>query len=170
MGAKRLVIPAERTGPGSSHGMKGKSGKARPHLVPITPKIEALLSELPQYAGGPFIFSTTGGRKPIANFSKAKNALDAAMKAELEKEGHAFEEFNIHDVRRSCRTRFSDSRLKIGPEIRERLLAHTPPKIQQIYDLHEFEDEKRAALESWHAALERIVNPSTGDNVVQLCA
>jgi len=150
--AKRWIIPAER--------MKGKPGKARAHLVPITPAIEALLNELPRHAGGPFLFSTTGGRTPISAFSKAKNALDAAMKSDLETHGHAFEDFTIHDIRRTCRTRFSDSKLvKIDPEIRERLLAHTAPKIQQIYDLHEFEDEKRAALESWHRALENITDP-----------
>ena len=45
--AKRWIIPAER--------MKGKPGKARAHLVPITPAIEALLNELPRHAGGPFL-------------------------------------------------------------------------------------------------------------------
>ena len=79
------------------------------------------------------------------------------MKSNLEAHGHAFEDFNIHDIRRTCRTRFSDSK---------RLLAHTPPKIQQIYDLHEFEDEKRAALESWHAALRNIIDPRPALRVV----
>jgi len=151
--------------------MKGKPGKTRPHLVPITSDIASLLASLPRHAGGPFLFSTTNGRKPINAFSKAKKALDAAMKADLEAHGHAFEAFDIHDVRRTCRTRFSDSKLvRIDSEVRERLLAHTPPKIQRIYDLYEYEDEKRAALESWHRALENIIAGATGENVVRLRA
>jgi integrase len=53
--AKRWIIPAARM-------------KARlTHLVPITPRIAKLLDTLPR-SGGPFLFSTTGGSKPIAAF------------------------------------------------------------------------------------------------------
>ena len=126
------------------------------------------MSELPRYEGGLFLFSTTNGRKPISAFSKAKNALDALMKEELAKEGHTFEAFKIHDLRRTVRSKLSE--LKIGTrDVRELLLAHTLPKIQRIYDTFEFADEKREALIAWHIALRSIIEPATG-NVVKLRA
>ena len=60
--AKLWVIPAER--------MKG--GFA--HAVPLTPEISALLESLPRFRGGDFVFSTTGGEKPINGFGKAKKS------------------------------------------------------------------------------------------------
>jgi integrase len=158
-GNGRWVIPAER--------MKGKPGKTRPHLVPVTPKIAELLESLPRFQGGEFLFSTMAGRKPISSFSKAKDALDAAMRADLEERGHAFEPWTIHDVRRTCRTRFSGCGIPEG--LCERLLAHNPPEITRRYNLHAFEQEKRAALESWHRALDNIIG-GTGDNVIRLRA
>ena len=160
MGAKRLVIPAER--------MKGQNGKARPHLVPITPKIEALLGELPPH-DGPFLFSSSMGAKPISDHGRAKAKLDALMRADLEANGHAFVPFLLHDVRRTVRTKLDE--FKIGTtEIRELLIAHARPKIQRIYSVFEFEDEKREALEAWHRALDGIVNPKPRANVIPMHA
>jgi integrase len=145
----RWIIPGER--------MK----KKLPHLVPITPRIAELLESLPRYNAGPYLFSNDAGQRPIAAFSQMKRALDEAMTKELAKEGRAFVPFVIHDIRRTCRTRFSDTKLvgKIDREIRERLIAHVPAKLVRTYDLHDFEEEKRTALEAWHKALDHIVKP-----------
>ena len=84
--AKLWVIPAER--------MKG--GFA--HAVPLTPEISALLESIPRFAGGDFLFSTTGGEKPINGFGKAKEKLDDLMRMDLEAKGLSFEPFVIHDI------------------------------------------------------------------------
>jgi hypothetical protein len=39
------------------------------------------------------------------------------------------------------------------------VLAHRPPGIVGTYNLHEFEDEKREALEAWAQHIAAIVNP-----------
>lgn len=160
MGAKRWIIPHER--------MKAKPGADhRPHLVPITPEIASLLRELPRHAGGTFLFSETGA-KPISSFGRAKAELDALMRADLEANGHrAPERWTIHDIRRSCRTRFSS--IGIPEHIGERLLAHAVPEIEGRYNLYGAEKEKRAALETWHRALRNIIEPAT-DNVIPLRA
>jgi integrase len=155
---ERWVIPASR--------MKGKPNKTRPHLVPITPAIEKLLGELPRFTGGQFLFSFKGGETPLVAFSRAKSELDEAMKAELAKEGHAFKNFRVHDIRRSCRTKFSE--LRIPGHISERLLAHTQPEIERRYDKFDYVDEKRKALVRWHDALEDIIEGRS--NVVPLRA
>ena len=63
--------------------MKGGSA----HAVPLTPEISALLESLPKFSGGDFLFSTTGGQRPVSGFSKAKARLDGLMRKELGAQG-----------------------------------------------------------------------------------
>lgn len=149
-GARTWVIPAERM----------KSGAA--HIVPLAPDILSLLEGLPRFSGN-FVFTTTSGRRPVSGFSKAKHRLDALMRVDLEAQGQRFEDFVLHDIRRTCRTRFSA--LPVEQTVRELLLAHAQPGLHRVYDLHLYEAEKRHALELWHAKLRAIVEPRA-DNVV----
>jgi hypothetical protein len=70
-----------------------------------------------------------------------------------------------HDIRRTVRSGLS--RLKVTEEAREAVLAHVRPGIKGTYDLHDYFDEKREALETWAARLRSIVEPQPA-NVVQL--
>ena len=142
-GAKLWVIPAAR--------MKG--GFA--HAVPLTPEISALLESIPRFAGGDFLFSTTGGGKPINGFGNAKARLDKLMRMDLEAQGLPFEPFVLHDIRRTCRTKFSA--LSVEDVVRELLLAHSRPGLHKVYDLHAYEKEKADALKLWHEKLKQIV-------------
>ena len=56
-------------------------------------------------------------------------------------------EFTLHDLRRTCRTGLGA--LKIAPHIAERILNHA----QEIYDVNDYLDEKREALDKWAAHL-----------------
>jgi integrase len=149
------VVPGERM----------KNGAA--HVVPLTDDTTALLEGLLRFKGGDYVFSTTGGRRPVSGFSKAKGRLDALMRADLEAQGRSFEHFVLHDIRRTARTKFSA--LPVEDVVREMLLAHARPGLHRVYDLHAYQDEKRHALELWHARLRTIVEPRA-DNVVQLAA
>ena len=62
-----------------------------------------------------------------------------------------------HDLRRTVRTGLS--KLKVSRDVAEAVLAHRPPGIVGTYNLHEFEDEKREALEAWAQRIADIVNP-----------
>ena len=141
--AKLWVVPPER--------MKGNAA----HAVPLTPEISALLESIPRFAGGDFLFSTTGGQKPISGFSKAKARLDGLMREKLDALGMPFEDFVIHDIRRTCRTRFSA--LPVEDIVRELLVAHARPTLHKVYDLHAYEEEKADALELWHRKLKDIL-------------
>lgn len=155
MTAKLWTIPAAR--------MKGGAA----HSVPLTPDVLALLESLPHFKGGDFVFSTTAGRRPVSGFSKAKARLDALMKADLDAQGRSFEPFILHDVRRTCRTRFSA--LPVEDIVRELLVAHARPGLHKVYDLHAYEAEKRHALTLWHVKLKGIVEPKP-DSVVPFSA
>ena len=110
---------------------------------------------LPRFANGDYLFSTTGGKRPISGFSKAKARLDATMRAELDAKGKPFENFVIHDIRRTCRTRFSA--LPVEDIVRELLVAHARPGLHKVYDLHAYEKEKTDALKLWHQKLKEII-------------
>ena len=91
------TIPSERF----------KSDKA--HLVPLSADVLELLEQLPRWTGGDHLFSTTDGAKPINGFSKAKARLDELVIEEL---GHEPEPWQVHDIRRSVRTRLLSSRFR----------------------------------------------------------
>lgn len=165
------VIPAER--------MKGKdSGKkqARAHAVPLTPDILALLEGLPRFNRGRFLFSTTSGQSPAWIGTKIKKRIDRRMlltlRALARRRGEdpadvTLPHFVNHDIRRTVRSHLS--RLKVTEEAREAVLAHARPGIKGTYDLHDYLDEKREALELWAARLREIVEPPP-DNVIQFRA
>jgi integrase len=67
-------------------------------------------------------------------------------------------EFELHDLRRSARTRWSA--LPIEAIVRELLLAHAQPELQATYDLYSYREEKKRALELWAARLLSIVEPT----------
>ena len=71
-----------------------------------------------------------------------------------------------HDLRRVVRSGLSA--LRVPHNVAEAVLAHRPPGIVGTYDLHEYEDEKREALEAWAQRIASIVNPPPPAKVVKL--
>jgi hypothetical protein len=60
-----------------------------------------------------------------------------------------------HDLRRTVRSGLSELRVK--HEVAEAVLAHRPPGIVATYNLHQYEDEKREALQAWAQKIADIV-------------
>ncbi|KPH08840.1 site-specific integrase [Rhizobium acidisoli] len=144
-----------------------KSGQS--HIVPIADDVQAILDSLPRYKGektGKFLFSTTLGSKPINGFSRAKEALDTAMLAELRKADPDAElpEWVFHDIRRTVRTRLSG--LRVNSDVAEMVIGHGKTGLRRVYDQYEFEPEMREALQRWAVALKQIVAPTGPENVV----
>jgi integrase len=159
------VIPAAR--------MKGKSGKARPHSIPLTADILAVLAELPRFKNGEYLFSVRSGEHPIFISDRAKQRLDARMlrtlRALAQRRGEDPSRVILpawvnHDLRRTLRSRLSE--LRISPDVAEAILAHVKPGIRGVYDRYEYFDEKKHALELWGTRLRSIVQPQP--NVVEL--
>jgi integrase len=152
------IIPGER--------MKGENEEARPHAVPLTQDIMAVLDRLPRFKGGDHLFSTSFGTSPVWMASKVKDRIDARMlrtlRALARRRGEdstraTLAPWKNHDIRRTVRSQLS--RLKVSEEAREAVLAHARPGIKGTYDLHDYFDEKREALEHWAARLRSIVEP-----------
>ena len=149
LGKKLWEIPAERM----------KSDTA--HAVPLSDEAVRILESLPRFTKGDFLFSATFGKRPVNGFHKAKRALDAKMRGELQQ----LPPFVIHDIRRTMRTGLSA--LPVPDLIRELVIAHTKPGLHKVYDRHAYLDEKRRALDLWAKRLRDIVTPPPA-NVVAL--
>jgi integrase len=160
------IIPARR--------MKGTDEKARDHMVPLTSDMLAILDELPRFKRGDYCFTFKFGAKPAAVDDKIKAKIDARMLrslralARLRGEDPArvrLDPWVNHDLRRTVRTQMS--RLKIDHDVKEAVLAHAKLGLVGTYDVHDFADEKREALELWARRVREIVEPAPA-NVVKL--
>jgi integrase len=163
------TIPASR--------MKGKNGKARAHVVPLTIDMLRIFESLPIFvSGGDFLFSRNAGRRPAVMSTEIKDDLDRRMlrtlRAMARQRGDdpaaiELEHWVQHDLRRVVRSGLS--RLKVAEEIREAVLAHAKAGITRVYDQHDYLDEKRNALLLWGARLRGIVEPApAASNVVAM--
>jgi integrase len=143
-------------------------------VVPLTTEMVALLDSLPRFVGGGDFLFTAGGKKAVSGFSSMKRRLDGLMLDELRKIAEQrgddpakikLEPWRLHDIRRSVRSGLS--RLKVTEEAREAVLSHVRPGIKGTYDVHDYFDEKKEALQMWGARLRSIIDPPAG-NVVAL--
>jgi integrase len=144
-------------------GARTKNGD--PRIVPLPALAVEILAGMPRFAG-PFVFSTTYGKRPISGFAKIKQTLDHRIaKAN---DGKPIAGWRLHDLRRSMRTNLSA--LAILPVVAELMIGHRQRGIAAVYDLHVYEAEQRAGFEAWCRRLLSIVAPPIGDNVVLLAA
>ena len=128
--AKVWTVPASR--------MKGKNGSTKPFKVPLTNRMVEILKAMPRIAGG-FMF-TTNGEVAIHLGSVIKDKLDRLLGAD-------FEPWQTHDLRRTIATGLTG--LGIKEQVADAILAHRKKGIEQVYNRHEYVEERRAALELW---------------------
>jgi integrase len=163
------TIPASR--------MKGKNGKARPHSVPLIADILDILTGLPRFNGGEYLFSSTNGKSPVWVSDKVKRRLDASMldilRERAKERGEDPKKVTLppwvnHNLRRTLRSRLSE--LRVSRDVAEAVLAHVKPGIRGVYDRYDYFDEKRDALEMWAEHLRAITSPLTGKVSVRASA
>jgi integrase len=153
-----ITIPASR--------MKGREGKAVEHSVPLTQAMQDVIASVPRIKGAPFLFSLKAGKKPVTMTGTMKADLDRRMLRTLRalahrrgEDHHAVElpPWVNHDLRRTVRSGLSA--LRVPHNVAEAVLAHRPPGIVGTYNLHQYADEKREALEAWAQHVASIVEP-----------
>ena len=153
---------------------RAKNDKA--HEVPLCEAVTETLGEVKRIESEKgFVFTTTG-KTPVSGFSKAKARIDEGMLSYLrqraEERGEDPETVTLpawrtHDLRRTVASGMA--RLGINLPVIERVLNHVSGSfggIVGVYQRHEFQDEKRAALEAWANYLESLVKPA--ENVFYL--
>ena len=71
-----------------------------------------------------------------------------------------------HDLRRSLRTGLS--KLRIDFDVREAVLGHVRPGVVGTYDRHDYQLEKKDALQRWAAYVQNLASPTVQTNAVRL--
>jgi integrase len=137
-----------------------------PRLIPLPRLAVEILAAMPRFTG-PFVFSTTYGKRPISGFAKIKQALDRRI-AKFNG-GEQIAPWRLHDMRRSMRTQLS-AIPSITPLVAELMIGHRQRGIAAVYDLHAYEAEQRSGFEAWCARLTAIVDPPNVENVIHLPA
>jgi integrase len=105
---------------------------------------------------GLFIFTTTNGKRSVANFSNFKARFDQEC---------GVSDWTWHDLRRSARSLMA--RAGVSADTAERCLGHVIGGVRGVYDRHQYRTEMLHAFEALAALIERIVDPVT-DNVEQM--
>lgn len=137
--------------------MLAESKSGRPHVVPLSDLAVEILERLPKFKD-PFIFTNTGGKKAISGFTKIKAAIETALGENI-----VLGDWRFHDCRRTVYTEMS--KLKIPRHIKERIFNHSyGSRVEKAYDVWEYVDEKREALQAWADRLRAL----TADNVTVL--
>jgi integrase len=160
-GRAAWIIPGART----------KNG--REHLIPLVPLARDLILELlaELEPGAEYLLPTRSRRRqgPIRG-----NSLTQAMDyfgRRLTGDAIAVRTWRAepptpHDLRRTVETRLAE--LRIPKEIRDRVLNHDPGDVgSKHYNLHDYADEKRDALNRWATLVNALVTGMTA-NVVPL--
>jgi integrase len=128
-------------------------GKAAPDLlVPLTQAMRDLLATQHRF-DGPYVFTTTAGRKPLAGFNDRK-------KKELDRRS-GVSGWIIHDLRRTARTNLPACGIR--EDVCEAMIGHVKKGIVATYNLYEYEAEKRDGFPRWEKRLLGIVNPVAPD-------
>jgi integrase len=120
------------------------------HTLPLDSVWRDILARLP-WTDGNWVFSLDGMRP--ADMSRERQKLTKLS---------GVADWSLHDLRRTARTNWS--KLRIAPEIRERLI-HPATGITGVYDRHDFLDEKREALAKWAAYVAGLLAPAPSDCV-----
>ena len=138
------------------------------HSIPLSPQAVAIIKALPRIGKSNAFLFTTNARAAVSGFSKTKVALDKTI---VKDDGDPLPHWTFHDLRRTAATGMA--RLGVGLPIVEKVLNHVSGSfrgVAGVYNRHSFDTEKRHALESWAAFVERLVTGEPGGNVVTLKA
>jgi integrase len=137
-----------------------RSKNKRALVLPLVPYVVEMLRA--RKGNGDYVFPGQRGAKFIT-----VNRLDAAarkVRPALAKIG--VEPWRPHDLRRTCETGMAIA--KVPKEFRDRVLNHIDSSVGgKHYNMHDYADEKREALEKWTRRLEKLLSGETS-NVVQI--
>jgi integrase len=115
-----------------------------------------IIGAQPRFAGNPYVFA--GQRSsPMGAFTQRKDSFSAKLPP--------MPQWGLHDLRRTARSLMS--RAGISSEVAERVLGHAMGGVEEIYNRHEYREEKAHALRVLASLIDNIVNPPA-DNVVSL--
>ena len=124
-----------------------RTKNGRPHIIPMSPIVRAILEARPRQEERELVFGT--GKGGFSGWSRAKARLDAEAK---------IDPWRIHDLRRVTATMMA--KIDIAPHVIEAVLNHvsgTRGGVSGIYNRNTYETEKATALLRWAEHLTSII-------------
>jgi integrase len=119
-----------------------KTGKG--HVLPLSDwAVEELKKLKVMAAGSRYVLPSSDKSQPI----DPKYITRSVARCLERFKKHGVAAFTPHDLRRTGRTGLA--RLGVKVEIAERVLNHARERMEATYDVHEYVDEKRDALDAW---------------------
>jgi integrase len=106
-----------------------------------------------------YLFPSEGGEVHLTN-----SAIARAISRNLKYFG--IPKFTPHDLRRTGSTQLAG--FKVPRFDRDRVLNHTDQTVGSVYDVYEYQDEKRAVLNLWSDVIKRSAASRGPVNVRQL--
>ncbi len=140
------------------------------HVIPLSDAAVSIIEKLPRIERQRYVFTTTG-KTPVSGFSKAKKEIDAATLELQGDEATPLPHWTLHDLRRTVATNLQ--KLGVRLEVTEAVLNHVSGSkagIVEIYQCHNWADEKRTALNAWANRLHESIAGEIADNVVSITA
>ena len=126
-----------------------KAGKG--HVLPLSHwAIEELQKLKTLGSGSRYILPNLDGTGPI----DPKYITRSIARCLKRFKRHGIAAFTAHDLRRTGRTGLA--RLGVAVSVAERVLNHARERIEATYGVHDYLDEKRAALEKWAGYLRHL--------------
>lgn len=122
--------------------------KRRNHTVPLADAAWEIVDAIPIWNEGDFLLSTTGGKVAINSASDAKKKIDKLAPIQVP--------WKFHDLRRTVETRMAA--LGIKPDHFGAVMGHVKKGMERVYNLHDYEAEKRAALDLYAKHLMEVVS------------
>jgi integrase len=135
------------------------STPAHDFTVPLTPLSMGLLQEL-KAEGFDYVIGCVEDEQS-GDLPLSERALSKALRRQFSPPARggepplAMEPFTPHDLRRTVRTHLAI--LNIPPHIAEKTLNHSLGTIERTYNKYSYLDERRAAMETWHARIVEII-------------
>ena len=133
----------------------------RPHEIPLSSQVWAILDALPQINGSEFVF-TTDGRTPIVGWAKVKARISA-------KAGLDATTWRLHDLRRTAASGMQ--RLGVSVPVVEKALNHQGGVFRGIvstYQTHDYADDVCIAFQKWGDHVADLVSDRKPSTVVRL--
>ncbi len=140
-----------------------RSKNKRTNLVPLVPAVVAMLRRRQEDAVCAYVFPAV--RRPHITDADLSRPLKAVC-LRLAAWGVPIAPFTPHDLRRTVETGMAAA--KVPKEYRDRVLNHVDGSVGGMhYNMHDYEDEKRGALQAWARRLETLLT-GEASNVVTL--
>lgn len=140
----------------------GRMKNAEAQRVPLCPMAFGVIKQAKKYSNPDecdFVFrSSHKPKQPISRqaLAKAINRHWSEMKIN---DGKKIEKaFTPHDLRRTLRTKLAE--LGVSDIVAERILGHKLQGMMAVYNQHDYDVEKRRALQVWELRLQEIIGHS----------